>query len=123
MLYLAWLALGMARAAWRGGAATFAPATARVGLARGFLTSFLNPKGLLMYLSVMPLFVDPAGSVATQSLILASLFLALCAMAYGTVALLAARAHGAMASARRQRAMNGAGAALLGMAAGIMAAS
>jgi threonine/homoserine/homoserine lactone efflux protein len=43
-------------------------------LAMGFLTNLLNPKAAMLYLSLLPQFIDPArGSVLTQSLVLGSL--------------------------------------------------
>ena len=42
--------------------------------AMGFLTNLLNPKAAMLYLSLLPQFIDPArGSVLTQSLVLGSL--------------------------------------------------
>ena len=60
----------------------------------GFVTNLLNPKAAMLYLSLLPQFIDPArGSVLTQSLVLGSLQIvislsinALIAMAAGTIA-------------------------------------
>jgi threonine/homoserine/homoserine lactone efflux protein len=42
-------------------------------LVMGFLTNLLNPKAAMLYLSLLPQFIDPArGSVLTQSLVLGS---------------------------------------------------
>lgn len=46
--------------------------------AMGFLTNLLNPKAAMLYLSLLPQFIDPArGSVLTQSLVLGSLQIAI----------------------------------------------
>jgi threonine/homoserine/homoserine lactone efflux protein len=62
--------------------------------AMGLLTNLLNPKAAMLYLSLLPQFIDPArGSVLRQSLVLGSLQIAislsvnaLIAMAAGTIA-------------------------------------
>jgi threonine/homoserine/homoserine lactone efflux protein len=58
------------------------------------LTNLLNPKAAMLYLSLLPQFIDPTrGSVLTQSLVLGSLQIvislgvnALIAVAAGTIA-------------------------------------
>ncbi len=73
LLYLAWQALKP------GGRSAFQVRTLPVDsnrrlLAMGFLTNLLNPKAAMLYLSLLPQFVNPArGSVLTQSLVLGSL--------------------------------------------------
>ena len=61
---------------------------------RGFFTSFLNPKGLLMYLAILPQFISPHGNPAVQALALSLLFITGCALVYTLIGLVAARAHG-----------------------------
>ncbi len=63
--YLAWLALGLLRAAWRGGPSA-APSVAPVAqrslwqvFAQGFLTNVLNPKVALFFLALLPQFIAP----------------------------------------------------------------
>jgi threonine/homoserine/homoserine lactone efflux protein len=93
LLYLAWQALKP------GGRSPFQvrdlPADSpRRLFAMGFLTNLLNPKAAMLYLSLLPQFIDPArGSVLTQSLVLGSLQIAislsinaLIAAAAGTIA-------------------------------------
>jgi threonine/homoserine/homoserine lactone efflux protein len=70
-LYLLWLAWQALRP---GGQSPFQvkqlPADSpRKLLAMGFMTNLLNPKAAMLYLSLLPQFIDPAiGSVLTQSL-------------------------------------------------------
>jgi threonine/homoserine/homoserine lactone efflux protein len=93
LLYLAWQALRP------GGRSPFQvrdlPADSpRRLFAMGFLTNLLNPKAAMLYLSLLPQFIDPTrGSVLTQSLALGSLQIAislsvnaLIAVAAGTIA-------------------------------------
>jgi threonine/homoserine/homoserine lactone efflux protein len=61
----------------------------------GFVTNLLNPKIAMLYLALLPQFIDPtAGSVLTQSLLLGTIQIvisvsinAMMAMAAGTIAL------------------------------------
>ena len=93
LLYLAWQALKP------GGRSPFQvrdlPVDSNRRLyAMGFVTNLLNPKAAMLYLSLLPQFIDPAhGNVLTQSLVLGSLQIiislslnALIATAAGTIA-------------------------------------
>jgi threonine/homoserine/homoserine lactone efflux protein len=70
LLWLAWQALRP------GGSAAFTPKELPVDSPRrlftmGFVTSLLNPKIAILYISLLPQFIDPAGGpVAIQSLLL-----------------------------------------------------
>ncbi len=63
-------------------------------IAMGFLTNLLNPKAAMLYLSLLPQFIDPRrGSVLTQSVILGSMQIcisvtvnAMIALGAGTIA-------------------------------------
>jgi threonine/homoserine/homoserine lactone efflux protein len=93
LLYLAWQVLKP------GGRSPFQVRNLSVDsnrrlFAMGLLTNLLNPKAAMLYLSLLPQFIDPArGSVLRQSLVLGSLQIAislsvnaLIAMAAGTIA-------------------------------------
>lgn len=93
LLYLAWQVLKP------GGRSPFQVRNLAVDsnrrlFAMGLLTNLLNPKAAMLYLSLLPQFIDPArGSVLMQSLVLGSLQIAislsvnaLIAMAAGTIA-------------------------------------
>lgn len=74
--YLAWLAWGMLRAAWRGdaGASTAAgspaPPDLRAVFRQGLLTNVLNPKVALFFLAFLPQFIDPAAAHKTLAFLL-----------------------------------------------------
>jgi len=122
--YLAFLAAMLVRSAFRSGATRPAPATAGSVLLRGFLTSFLNPKGLMMYFAIIPQFIDPAGPVALQAGAISATFVALCGIGYGAIGLAAARAArlGGVGN-RGRRALEGVAGGLLALAAGRLATS
>jgi threonine/homoserine/homoserine lactone efflux protein len=94
LIYLAWQALKP------GGRSPFHVKTLAIDsprklFAMGFVTNLLNPKIAMLYLALLPQFIDPdAGSVLTQSLLLGAIqiVISICinagiAMAAGTIAL------------------------------------
>lgn len=71
--YLAWLAWQALRPSGRSPlqVRALAPVRPRRLFAMGFLTNLLNPKAAMLYLSLLPQFIDPTrGSVLSQSLAL-----------------------------------------------------
>lgn len=123
--YLAFLAVMLIRSAARAGSGGgMAPASAGSTLVKGFLTSFLNPKGLMMYFAIIPQFIDPAGSVALQAGAISATFVALCGVGYGAIGLAAASAAriGGVGD-RGRRALEGVAGGLLALAAGRLATS
>ncbi|MFI9806440.1 LysE family translocator [Streptomyces sp. NPDC052301] len=117
--YLLWLGWGVLRRPAIPGAADAAYATEGRLFLRGATISGLNPKGLLLYLSVLPQFLTLRGAhlpVPVQTAALGLLHMACCAAVYLTVgvlarALLAARPTAARAVTRTS------GAAMLGIGA------
>jgi threonine/homoserine/homoserine lactone efflux protein len=87
--YLAWQALKP------GGRSPFAVQNLPVDsprrlFAMGFMTNMLNPKAALLYLSLLPQFIDPAaGSVFVQAVILGSMQIAISLSVNGLLALTA----------------------------------
>ena len=81
-LYLMYVGFQSLRQAWSG-AASGAPAAADQPGARlrsfleGLLTNLLNPKVAIFYLTFLPQFVDPGQPVLSQSLMLASIHIAM----------------------------------------------
>jgi threonine/homoserine/homoserine lactone efflux protein len=122
--YLLWLAVKLIRSALSSGPVRPPPPTGGRIVAQGFVTSFLNPKGLLMYFSILPQFVDPAGSVALQAALLSIIFVGLCSLVYGLAGLGAARIAGSRTmNHQRRRALEGGAGGLLVVAAGAIALS
>ena len=106
--YLTVLAVGLLVALRRGGPNALAAGAARpqstaTVLRQSMLTALLNPKGLLLYLALVPQFVDPLARVPVggQVLALGSLNVLACATVYGAVALAAGRLGATPVAARR----------------------
>lgn len=122
LVYLLWLALQMFRSAMRHGTLTVSGERHARPFARGMLTSLLNPKGLLIYLSILPNFIHPAQAVAPQALALSAMFIGSCAVVYGLIGASAANVgrRGTLSDRKRRLAEASAGSLLL-LAAGKLA--
>ncbi len=59
-------------------------------IAMGFMTNLLNPKAAMLYLALLPQFIDPQrGSVLTQAMVLGGIHIFLSTAANGSVAIAA----------------------------------
>jgi threonine/homoserine/homoserine lactone efflux protein len=120
--YLAYLALQMIRSAMQQGQITLPAQPKNAILLRGFLTSFLNPKGLLVYFAILPNFITAGDHVAKQALILSAIFVTLCAVVYGAVGLfVSSMGRKGTFSDRRRQYVEGIAGGLLMVAAGRLA--
>jgi threonine/homoserine/homoserine lactone efflux protein len=89
---------------------------------KGFLTSFLNPKGLLIYLAILPNFIDKSGNYGLQALSLAAVFIVSCAIVYTIIGVsLANLSSKSVPSDKRRRLVEGFSGSLLIIAAGFIA--
>lgn len=114
--YLGWIAFNMLKTAlFASHTLVTVPAATPISLWRGFLTSFLNPKGLFVYLSIVPQFVDPTGNVHVQAFALSITNTLLCYIVYVIVGFVAIRLsrHGSV-STLRTRIFEGISGTLLG---------
>ncbi|HEY3645235.1 MAG TPA: LysE family translocator [Gammaproteobacteria bacterium] len=91
-LYLLYLAWGVLKP---GGRSPFEPRPLppqgpRRLIAMGFMTNLLNPKAAMLYLALLPQFIDPArGSVLLQAVVLGGIHICMSTLANGSVALAA----------------------------------
>lgn len=71
----------------------------------GFIVALLNPKTTIFFAAFLPQFIDPKGSVATQSVLLGTVFVAIAAFTDSIYALAASRIAPALARAKHDNAM------------------
>ncbi|NUR84616.1 MAG: LysE family translocator [Nonomuraea sp.] len=113
--YLAFLAIRTLLSLRRTGEAPAALQAQPTGtvLRQSLFTALLNPKGLLLYLSLIPQFIDPHGGVPVgwQLVVLGLLHVVNCGVMYALFALAAARVGksftGTPKAARRMTAVSG----------------
>ncbi len=118
VLYIGYLATRMIISAFRPGGLVLGAASPGAVYRRAFLSSFLNPKTLLVYFAVLPSFIDPAKGVAAQATALSLLFVLLCGLVYGLAGVLIARAaRNGVFSERGRRSLDGAAGGLLAFSA------
>ncbi|QWP79183.1 LysE family translocator [Lysobacter sp. K5869] len=126
VVYLAWLALKLLRAAWRPGGLEVRAAGGRGdAFRRGFLTAALNPKGMMIYLAILPQFMRPGAPAAMQAVALSGLFVAGCAVVYAGLSVVLGRSArgGGGFGERKRRWIDGFAGGLVAIAAGKLALS
>jgi threonine/homoserine/homoserine lactone efflux protein len=122
--YLTVLAIRMIGSALRAEGLALRSNGQPASLLRGFLTSFLNPKGLLVYFAILPNFMSASENIAPQALLLSAVFIGLCAVVYGVAGVVVSAVGRAGAvEARYRRATEGVAGGLLAVAAANMARS
>lgn len=91
-------------------------------LRTGFAVGMTNPTSLVLLAGVLPQFVDPAGEVGTQPLVLGPVFAVVALVGDGTVALLAPRFRDWFASSPRriERVGGTGGLMMVGLGAGLL---
>lgn len=122
--YLMYLASQLIRSALRPGRHALPAERSKAVLRRGFLTAFLNPKGMMVNFALLPQFMEHEGSIVLQAFALSAVFISLCAIVYAVLSIAVASASKrASFSDRRRRWVEGfAGGALI-VAAGRLAAN
>jgi threonine/homoserine/homoserine lactone efflux protein len=120
--YLVYLACKLIRAALRAGDLVVPTGQAENQLYKGFLTSLLNPKGMMVYVAILPQFMDRHGGNATlQAVVLSAVFLFWCAAVYSALSLVLGRAGRRRLSDTRRRLIDGSAGGMVLVAAGFMA--
>jgi len=120
--YLVYLASRLIKSSMKASGITLSP-EARTGLIqRGFLTAFLNPKGMMIYFAILPQFMQHEGNIALQASVLSAIFIGLCGIVYTTLSfVIAAVGTRGSFSDRRRRWVERIAGGLLLVAAGRLA--
>lgn len=122
--YLIYLACRMIRAALRPGLLVVEAAPVRHRFGKGFLTALLNPKGMMVYVALLPQFMDRQhGDATLQAIVLSAVFMAWCALVYSAIGLVLGRIGRDALSDRRRRLVDGSAGGMVLLAAGFMALS
>ena len=120
--YLVYLASKLIRAALRSGELVVSQGQVTNQLYKGFLTSLLNPKGMMVYVAILPQFMDSHGGNATlQAVVLSAAFMFWCAVVYAAVSLTLGRVGRRRLSDRRRRMIDGSAGGMVLVAVGFMA--
>jgi threonine/homoserine/homoserine lactone efflux protein len=82
----------------------------------------LNPKTTIFFAAFLPQFIDPKGSVATQSVLLGTVFVAIAAITDSIYALAASRIAPALSRAKHANAMGRYASGLTYIGMGLLAA-
>jgi len=113
--YLLWLAWE----AWSSEAETSPEAAdghygnAQLAFRRGLITNLLNPKAAVFFVTVVPTFVRPDGSVVAQTLLLSGIFVAIATFIHSLIVLLASRMRPLVSNPKRRRPLRRAAAIML----------
>ncbi len=102
--YLIYLASQLIRSAMRPGKLTVSVERSKAVARRGFLTAFLNPKGMMINFAILPQFMEHDGSIVLQAIVLSAIFIGLCGIVYAvlSVAIAAASKRGRFSDHRRR---------------------
>ncbi|MGH1399908.1 MAG: LysE family translocator [Acinetobacter tandoii] len=116
--YLLYLAFSLFRAVFNSKSLHVPKASAGSPIAKGFLTSLLNPKGMLIYFAILPQFMRNAENTVIQGLILSSIFIGLCLVVYSGLSLVIAKiTANAQLDAKKQKWIDAGSGGLLMLAA------
>lgn len=120
--YLVYLAYKLIRAALSAGHLELPAGRVKNQLYKGFLTSLLNPKGMMVYVAILPQFMDQhGGNVTLQAVILSAVFMFWCAVVYSAICAGVGRMGGRALSDRKRRVIDGTAGGMVLAAAGFMA--
>lgn len=120
--YLVYLAGKLIRGALRADGLTVVRTLAKDQFRKGLLTSLLNPKGMMVYIAILPQFMDrQSGSAMLEAAALSAVFIFWCMVVYSAVSLALGRIGKGELSGKRRRQMDGAAGAMVLLAAGFMA--
>jgi threonine/homoserine/homoserine lactone efflux protein len=82
---------------------TAADSYVRRAFQRGLITNLLNPKAAIFFVTVVPTFLKPGGSVTSQTLLLSAVFVAIATAVHTLIVLLAGQLQYFLTSQERRR--------------------
>lgn len=122
IVYLLYIAVRLLRSALSSNGLQIERAQHTATFWRGVITSLLNPKVILLYIAILPQFMDQhAGNLHQQALTLSAIFMLLCGVTYTAVSILAGQLNGSQLSDQRARKIDGTAGFMVLVAAGLLA--
>ncbi|MDL2398553.1 LysE family translocator [Rhizobium mayense] len=102
--YLLYLAFQLIKSSMKAGGIRLPTGGRANQLQRGFLTAFLNPKGMMIYFAILPQFMQHQGNIALQACALSAIFIGLCSIVYTILSFVVAAVgtHGSLNDRRRR---------------------
>lgn len=122
IVYLVYLASKLLRAALKADDLAVPTAIEKNQFYKGFLTSLLNPKGMMVYIAILPQFMDQqSGNTSLQAFVLSAVFIFWCGVIYSATSFGLGKVSKGGLSARRRRQIDGTAGMMVLIAAVVMA--
>jgi threonine/homoserine/homoserine lactone efflux protein len=119
---LLFLTFQLIRSAAKPGGLKLTPTANRREFRQGFLTAVLNPKGMMIYVAILPQFMTSGGHASVQAAILSAAFIFWCAVVYVALSFgLNKFGQAALSEGRHRKVIDGVAGVLLAGSAAIMA--
>ncbi|WP_433735824.1 LysE family translocator [Pseudomonas putida] len=119
--YLIYLAFKLIKSALQPGDFAIPTGQVRNQLYKGFLTSLLNPKGMMVYIAILPQFMDQHGAhPAMQPVILSAIFMFWCVVVYSAISIALGRIGKEKFTDKRRRQVDGTAGGMILLAAVFM---
>lgn len=116
--YLLFLAFGLLKSVLSNKKLAIENTSTSNPIQKGFFTALLNPKGMLIYFSILPQFINKSGDTVTQGLILSFIFIGLIFVVYCSLSLIFAKiTQKTQIDERKQKWIDGGSGSLLMLAA------
>ena len=116
--YLLFLAFGLLKSVFSNKKLAIENTSTSNPIQKGFFTALLNPKGMLIYFSILPQFINKSGDTVTQGLILSFIFIGLIFVVYCSLSLIFAKiTQKTQIDERKQKWIDGGSGSLLMLAA------
>ena len=116
--YLLYLAFSLLKSVFSKNALNIEKKTSANPIKKGFFTSLLNPKGMLIYFAILPQFIDKSANTVSQGLILSFIFISLIFVVYCSLSILFSKiSQKTQMDERKQKWVDGTSGGLLALAA------
>lgn len=119
--YLLFLACKLLRSAMNARGITVPNGQVKNQLSKGFLTALLNPKGMMIYVAILPQFMGHQGNATLQAIVLSAAFMFWCAVVYTMLSVALGRMGGGSLGNKKRRIVDGSAGVMILLAAGFMA--